>query len=99
MTYCVGISVKSGLVLASDSRTNAGSDQVSQYGKMHTMGIEGERQFVLLSAGNLATTQAVLTHIRHELTDNPECNLYNSAGLPASPFRTDEGPGVTAGAK
>ena len=50
MTYCVGISLKSGLVLASDSRTNAGSDQVSQYGKMHTLGIEGERQFVLLSA-------------------------------------------------
>jgi putative proteasome-type protease len=75
MTYCLGIALNSGLVFASDSRTNAGSDQVSQYGKMHTMGIEGERQFVLLSAGNLATTQAVLTHIRHELTDNPECHL------------------------
>ena len=54
MTYCVGIALNAGLVFASDSRTNAGSDQVSQYGKMHTMGIEGERQFVLLSAGNLA---------------------------------------------
>ena len=75
MTYCVGISLKSGLVFASDSRTNAGTDQVSQYGKMHTLGIEGERQFVLLSAGNLATTQAVLTHIRHELADNPDCEL------------------------
>lgn len=75
MTYCVGISLKSGLVFASDSRTNAGSDQVSQYGKMHTLGIEGERQFVLLSAGNLATTQAVLAHIRHELRDNPDCRL------------------------
>jgi len=75
MTYCVGISLKSGLVFASDSRTNAGSDQVSQYGKMHTLGIDGERQFVLLSAGNLATTQAVLAHIRHELRDNPDCRL------------------------
>jgi putative proteasome-type protease len=75
MTYCVGISLKSGLVFASDSRTNAGTDQVSQYGKLHTLGIEGERQFALLSAGNLATTQAVLTHIRHELSDNPDCRL------------------------
>ena len=75
MTYCVGISLKAGLVFASDSRTNAGTDQVSQYGKMHTLGINGDRQFVLLSAGNLATTQAVLTHIRHELKDNPECHL------------------------
>ena len=75
MTYCVGISLKSGLVFASDSRTNAGTDQVSQYGKLHTLGVEGERQFVLLSAGNLATTQAVLTHIRHELRDNPDCRI------------------------
>ena len=75
MTYCVGISLKSGLVFASDSRTNAGTDQVSQYGKLHTLGIEGDRQFVLLSAGNLATTQAVLTQIRHELRDNPGCRI------------------------
>jgi putative proteasome-type protease len=75
MTYCVGISLKAGLVFASDSRTNAGTDQVSQYGKLHTLGIEGDRQFVLLSAGNLATTQAVLAQIRHELRDNPDCHL------------------------
>ena len=75
MTYCLGISLKGGLVFASDSRTNAGTDQVSQYGKMHSLGIDGERQFVLLSAGNLATTQAVLTRIRHELRDNTECHL------------------------
>ncbi len=62
-------------MFASDSRTNAGVDQVSQYGKLHTLGVSGERQFVLLSAGNLATTQAVLTYIRHELKDNPDCRL------------------------
>ena len=75
MTYCVGISVDAGLVFASDSRTNAGSDQVSCYGKMHTLGIPGERQFVLLSAGNLATTQAVVAQLRHELQDDPDCPL------------------------
>lgn len=73
MTYCVAISLENGLVFASDSRTNAGTDQVSQYGKLHTLGVTGERQFVLLSAGNLATTQAVLSDIRHELRDNPDC--------------------------
>jgi len=73
MTYCVGISLKSGLVFVSDSRTNAGTDQVSQYGKMHTLGIDGERQFIVLSAGNLATTQAVMTRIRHDLSNDPEC--------------------------
>jgi putative proteasome-type protease len=75
MTYCLGISLRSGLILASDSRTNAGTDRVSQYGKMHSLGIDGERQFVLLSAGNLASTQAVLTHVRHELRDNPDCAI------------------------
>ena len=81
MTYCLAISLKSGLVFASDSRTNAGTDHVSQYGKMHTLGIEGERQFVLLSAGNLATTQAVLAHIRRDLNDNPGCHLCKARYL------------------
>nr|VFJ54866.1 MAG: putative proteasome-type protease [Candidatus Kentron sp. DK]VFJ56622.1 MAG: putative proteasome-type protease [Candidatus Kentron sp. DK] len=75
MTYCVGISLEAGLVFASDSRTNAGSDHISRYGKMHTLGIKGERQFVILSAGNLATTQAVLTHLFRELHDNPDSVL------------------------
>ncbi|MGD2137548.1 MAG: peptidase [Gammaproteobacteria bacterium] len=108
MTYCVGISLNSGLVFASDSRTNAGTDHVSQYGKMHTLGVEGERQFVLLSAGNLATSQAVLTHIRHELRDNPECNLcvarymdevadYIGKVSREQQKRYSEGKGITAG--
>ncbi|TNF53314.1 MAG: peptidase, partial [Gammaproteobacteria bacterium] len=81
MTYCVGISVDSGLVFASDSRTNAGSDQVSSYGKMHTLGIAGERQFVILTAGNLATSQAVVAQLRHELKDDPDCPLAHARYL------------------
>jgi putative proteasome-type protease len=81
MTYCVGISVDSGLVFASDSRTNAGSDQVSSYGKMHTLGIAGERQFVILTAGNLATSQAVVAQLRHEFKDDPECPLAHARYL------------------
>jgi putative proteasome-type protease len=75
MTYCVAISVGQGLVFASDSRTNAGPDQVSVYGKMHVLLEEQGRFFVLLSAGNLATTQAVRTRIRHDLEFDRKPNL------------------------
>jgi putative proteasome-type protease len=69
MTYCLGIKLNAGLVLASDTRTNAGVDYVSTYEKMNAFGIEGERQFILLNAGNLATTQAVVNRIRRDLDD------------------------------
>jgi putative proteasome-type protease len=69
MTYCLAISVKAGLVFASDSRTHGGVDQVSVYPKMHTFAWEGERVFVLLSAGNLATTQAVVKQLKLESAD------------------------------
>ena len=56
MTYCVAIKLNSGLVFLSDSRTNAGVDQISTYSKkMHTFGQTGDRQFCLLTSGNLAT--------------------------------------------
>jgi putative proteasome-type protease len=75
MTYCVAISVEQGLVFASDSRTNAGPDQVSVFRKMHILLEEQDRFFVLLSAGNLATTQAVRTRIRHDLEFDRRPNL------------------------
>ncbi|MFU8896620.1 MAG: peptidase [Gammaproteobacteria bacterium] len=75
MTYCVAIAVEQGLVFASDSRTNAGPDQVSVFGKMHVLLEERDRFFVLLSAGNLATTQAVRTRIRHDLEFDRRPNL------------------------
>ncbi len=74
MTYCLAIKVNDGLVFASDSRTNAGVDQVASYSKMHTFSTEG-RQLVLLSAGNLATTQSVVARVRRDLRENAEVNL------------------------
>ena len=59
MTYCVGLRLDRGLIFMSDTRTNAGVDNVSSYRKMHTWETPGERLITLLSAGNLATTQAV----------------------------------------
>ena len=60
MTYCVAISVDAGVVFCSDSLTNAGIDQVSTYSKMFHFGVDGERQIVILCAGNLATSQATI---------------------------------------
>jgi putative proteasome-type protease len=60
MTYCVGLYLREGLVLLSDTRTNAGVDNISTFSKMHVFERPGERLMVLLTAGNLATSQAVI---------------------------------------
>ncbi|MDY6798475.1 MAG: peptidase [Pseudomonadota bacterium] len=61
MTYCVAMCLADGLVFASDSRTNAGFDQISTFRKMHVFRQPGERELVVLSAGNLATSQSVIS--------------------------------------
>jgi len=66
MTYCLGIVTKHGLVMASDSRTNAGFDQVNTVRKMHTFVHPGERVFVTLASGSLSMTQSIMTLIRRE---------------------------------
>lgn len=66
MTYCVAIKVNDGLVFAADTRTTAGVDDVRSHPKLHSFELPGERAFVLLTAGNLATTQAVLNHARRD---------------------------------
>ena len=71
MTYCVGLLVDTGLVLLSDSRTNAGVDQITTFRKMATFQRPNERVLVLMSAGNLAITQAVV-NILHENLENAE---------------------------
>lgn len=61
MTYCVGLKLDRGLVLMSDTRTNAGVDNISTFRKMQCWEIPGERVIMLMTAGNLATTQAVVS--------------------------------------
>lgn len=63
MTYCVGLRLRRGLVFMSDTRTNAGVDNVSTYRKMFTWSQEGESYVTLMTAGNLATTQSVVSMI------------------------------------
>jgi putative proteasome-type protease len=66
LTYCLAIRVDQGLVFCSDSRTNAGVDQVSTYSKMHVFDERPERAVSILSSGNLATTQAVIRRLRRD---------------------------------
>jgi putative proteasome-type protease len=70
MTYCVGLLVDTGLVLLSDSRTNAGVDQINTFRKMATFQRAHDRVLVLMSAGNLAITQAVV-NLLHEAPEDP----------------------------
>src|SRR4026209_618674 len=66
MTYCVGIWTTYGLVMASDSRTNAGHAQANIARKMHTFVQPGERVFILLSSGSLSCTQSIITLIQRD---------------------------------
>ena len=66
MTYCLGIWTRDGLVMASDSRTNAGHDQVNVCRKMHTFVQPGERVFILLSSGSLSCTQSIITLLQRD---------------------------------
>jgi putative proteasome-type protease len=94
MTYCVGLLVDTGLVLLSDSRTNAGVDQVNTFRKMATFQRPNERVLVLLSAGNLAITQAVV-NLLHEAPGNAgepapilaATNMFNAARVVGDALR------------
>lgn len=81
MTYCVGIKVDAGLAFISDSRTNAGVDQISTYSKMHTFGIDGSRQFCLLTAGNLATSQAIVNQVTHDIDQGMPISLMTVSNM------------------
>ena len=65
------------MVFCSDSLTNAGIDQVSTYSKMFRFGTDGRKQFVVLTAGNLATSQATIAKIKSDIKKNATRNLLN----------------------
>ena len=82
MSYCLAIRTASGLVFASDSRTHGGVDDVNAYSKMHRFDAFGDRVFVLLSAGNLSTTQAVLRRLREGVADAAHASQVRGASAP-----------------
>lgn len=89
MTYCVGLMLDEGMVFLSDTRTNAGLDNISRYRKMFTWEVPGERAIVALTAGNLAITQAVMSTLQ-EAIDNPETEPGDCILSAPSMFRVAE---------
>ncbi len=71
MTYCVGMQLDAGLIFMSDTRTNAGVDNISVFRKMFSWEADGERVITMLTAGNLATTQSVVSQLE-ERSKRPE---------------------------
>ena len=84
MTYCVGIKLDAGLVFLSDSRTNAGLDQISTFRKMIVYEKAGDRFMVMLSAGNLSISQSVREILQVEKLDNgdlPPITIWNATSM------------------
>jgi putative proteasome-type protease len=94
MTYCVGLLVDTGLVMLSDSRTNAGVDQINTFRKMTTFQPANDRVLVLMSAGNLAISQAVV-NLLQETPEGPDArppiyhasNMFNAARVVGDALR------------
>jgi len=82
MTYCVAMSLEAGMLFASDSRTNAGVDQIARFSKMRVIAHEGDRLMVTLSSGNLSITQNALNMLeeRSRAGDN-SLSLYNATSM------------------
>jgi putative proteasome-type protease len=79
MTYCIGVMLDDGMIFASDSRTNAGVDNIAKFCKMTVFERRGDRVIVLLSSGNLAGTQAVIGVLNQRcVSDDSPGNLWNA---------------------
>ena len=89
MTYCVAMQLERGLLFMSDTRTNSGVDNISTFRKMFHFDVEGERSITLMTAGNLATTQAVVSLLQERSKSADERNpdilalptMFQVAGL------------------
>lgn len=94
MTYCLGMLLNDGLVMAADTRTNAGVDNVATFRKLRVWERPGERVIVLLSAGNLAITQSVVALLEDSVRLEEGDEI-----APASHGRLMTVPGLTAAAR
>jgi putative proteasome-type protease len=82
MTYCVGLLLDSGIVMLSDTRTNAGFDNIACYRKMFAFENAGERVITILTAGNLSVTQTVIAKLRHEMArDDATDSIMHAATM------------------
>lgn len=77
MSYCVATMIDAGIVFASDSRTNAGVDNISIFRKMKIFERPGDRVLVVVNSGNLAVTQATINHLEESIRHNTDPNLMS----------------------
>ena len=77
MTYCVALKLNAGLVFASDSRTNAGVDQIASFKKMRQFVNDGDRTIVILSSGNLSVTQNAINLLEQHGRQIERRNIWN----------------------
>ena len=69
MSYCVALKLSRGLIFMSDTLTNGGLDDISNYPKTFSWGVPGDRQILLSTAGNLATSQAVIKTLSEQIKE------------------------------
>src|SRR5918998_1597572 len=77
MTYCVAALVEEGIVFASDSRTSAGPDNIAMYSKMQVWEVPQDRVITVLTSGNLATTQSVISLLKMRSKDDTGAPMPN----------------------
>ncbi|MEO1208004.1 MAG: proteasome-type protease [Cyanobacteria bacterium J06638_20] len=81
MTYCLGILVRQGVLLAADSRTNAGVDYISSYRKLFDFSIPGDRALILCTSGNLSVSQAVIHKLERDITTDAPTSFHTVSTL------------------
>ncbi len=94
MTYCVGLLLNAGMVLLSDTRTNAGLDNIATYRKMFTFEVPGERVIAILTAGSLSVTQTTIARLRETIED-PDSDESQSILKAATMLKVAEIVGAT----
>jgi putative proteasome-type protease len=81
MTYCVAVMLDAGIVFASDSRTNAGVDQIAIFRKMHVIAREGDRLITILSSGNLSITQSAINLLEHQMEGDSNKTVLHAKSM------------------
>ncbi len=87
MTYCLGMLLEAGLIMIADTRTNAGVDDISSYRKLHCLIDEPDRILYAASAGNLSTTQTIISLLREGLPSGDDETLLRTIAEPTTMFR------------
>jgi len=87
MTYCLGMLLDAGLIMIADTRTNAGVDDISSFRKLHCLADTEDRTIYAASAGNLSTTQTVISMLREGIPTGDDGSIMRTIAEPTSMFR------------